>query len=62
MFVLGTNILSLFACAQKQLPSRARAWTLRRVVLIDKQIQSNQKRCEHFLRKYLDSDGKTNTF
>ena len=58
LFVLGTNILSLLAWIQKQIPQKARAWTLRRVILIDKKITKQQKRIHHFLRKYLDTDGK----
>ncbi len=40
------------------MPKNAENWTMRRVVLIDKKISEHKKRKDHFLKEYLDSDGK----
>jgi innexin len=58
MFVLFWNIINLFAWINREIPRNAENWTLRRVVLIDKKISEHKIRIDHFLRKYLDSDGR----
>jgi hypothetical protein len=58
MFVLIWNTMTFFTWIYREIPKNAQGWTLRRVFLIDKNISNHKNRINHFLTKYLDSDGK----
>ena len=57
MFLLAWNIINLISWTLKSLPTRARRWNLRRIMLINKKIVERKKRINHFLRTYLSMDG-----
>ena len=46
-----------FSWIQKAVPSRARQWISKRVLLINKSMSTRKKRVEHFLNIYLEADG-----